>query len=147
MPVSLMTLELIKNQQLGKLAYIIWISGTLLASACTSENEQFTITKMDGFPKQFEAGCSCCFSETTEDFNNKQFIYIDDYGDYEFISINGNLVVLTPDDRAKDKFTVEWKADSEHKVSVEVTRYTGILTVTSEGGVAVSKKFIGNCGC
>jgi len=126
----------------------ILFSVGFIASGCISKRaEDFNVTTMDGFPDQIEAGCACYFSESKIDFENNQFIYENDYGNHEFISINGELVVIDPSDEIDDKFKVEWEAESEEKFGYEVTRFTGTLTVTSEDGTSVSKRFIGDCGC
>lgn len=109
-----------------------------------------------GFPPEVE-GCACYFSINKEDFENEKYIYIDDYGNNAFLSINGEKIKIP---MAEGDFDPEFFKRTLHsgdytvqidgkkiKELDEVMMFTGSMTVTAKDGSKTTTPIYGECGC
>ena len=39
-------------------------------------------------------GCSCYFAKSQEDYDNEQFVYVDDYGNNAYIKLEGKMIKI-----------------------------------------------------
>ncbi len=110
-----------------------------------------------GFPPEVE-GCSCYFAENKADFENEQFVYVDDYGNNATIRVNGKNVKIPMDegdfDPANFSKTIE-NADylvemtgSKIDEGYETMLFRGTMKVTDKKSKEVySTPVYGECGC
>lgn len=112
-----------------------------------------------GFPQEVE-GCSCYFAKNREEFIKQNYIYVDDFQRFSFLTINGELVKIPygkqnevlPEKNlnieSKNKeYSVKIKGKLIEQGEIETALYEGILEVTKSDGSKVSSKIYGECGC
>ena len=103
-------------------------------------------------------GCSCYSSKNKEDFNNQQYLVIDDYFSKALINVNGNIETLNliSNDTLKSKKErlKIWK-NEQFQLSIETVEidaideiwvHEGVLKLTSENSQTVEIAIYGHCG-
>jgi len=122
-----------------------------VAVSNTLKLEKFTM------PPQVE-GCSCYFSDTKENFENEQYIYVDDYGNSAYIQIAGKMIKIPMEEGDFDpsnftktiengdfKVKMTGKKVSEQE---EVMMFSGQMTVENKKtGEKTLSPIYGECGC
>jgi hypothetical protein len=116
---------------------------------------------MDTFltiPDEIE-GCSCYFSNDPSDFEARKYIYVNDFAQTAFVSINGEMIKFTQVELQqidKDNTTARYKSTNYEmtiqvkdggKISYETSIKTGLIKLTNKAGISITKKFYGACGC
>lgn len=103
-------------------------------------------------------GCSCYFSGNKSDFENDQYIYVDDYGSNAFVSINGEMKSFSLSNSKKvadDHYIKTWISedfeitlDYKQVGQVEETwQQKGTMRIKSKKDKEIVKEFYGECGC
>jgi len=121
-------------------------------------NQEFSIDKFSDYPPKID-GCSCFFSNDSVEFNNKEFIYMNDFASISFLKINGEIIKFTQTDfREVDNTKIISKAKSAiYEIIIEVNDgkrngdesmlKTGKIKLTDKNGKTLTKTFYGECGC
>lgn len=115
--------------------------------------------KLDKFamPPQVE-GCSCYFSDTKENFEKEEYIYVDDYGNSAYIQMEGEMIKIPMEegdfDPSNFSKTIE---NANYKVTMigkkvneldEVMMFAGAMTVENkQTGLKITSPIYGECGC
>ena len=104
-------------------------------------------------------GCSCYSSRSQDEFENNQFIYVNNYEDLTLMQINGKVqrftkvkeVMLSSDTHYRQTFKnddfeliIETKQVSR---SDETFQHEGTLILKATQGEVVELKIYGECGC
>ncbi len=133
---------------------------TVVAAPVASDSLTAANTlKLDKFamPPQVE-GCSCYFSDTKENFENEQYIYVDDYGNSAYVQLAGKMIKIPMEEGDFDpsnfnktmengdfKVTMYGKKISEME---EVMMFSGEMTVENKKtGEKTTSPIYGECGC
>lgn len=102
-------------------------------------------------------GCSCLFAENKEDFDNKKYIYVDDYGNTAYIKLEDKIIKIPmkegdfdPSDFSKiiknSEVAVIIKGQKV-KEKGETTTFEGELTLEKKDGRKTTIPIYGECGC
>lgn len=123
-----------------------------------NDNKSISIDTFSDFPPEID-GCSCYFSNDSTDFNNKKYIYVNDFAQTSFLKINGVMIKFTQTEYKKnDEENVQAKYISDgFEMTIEVkdgiqngdetSLKTGTITLTDKTGKTITKTFYGECGC
>lgn len=152
---------------------IIWITATLtIMYACgqssvkkdpnvndsTITENKLTIDTFSTFPLEID-GCSCYFSNDSNEFKKQVYIYVNDFAQTSFLKINGVMTKFTQIDfKNIDDKTTEAKAVSgDYKLTIKVIHgeqsgnetslQSGTIILTDNKGNKIAKTFYGECGC
>lgn len=120
-------------------------------------NEQIIIDTFTKFPPEID-GCACSFSNNNVEFQKKKYVFVNDYGDVAFVSING---VMTQFEHKKQeilssKHSIDIYANDNYEITIDIKQIgqkgetwqqKGILKIKSMTGKEVIKNIYGECGC
>ncbi len=115
------------------------------------------IAAFSDFPPEVD-GCACYFSASENEFNEHQYIYVDDYGQKAFMHIEGSMMMFqldtsnvlsethTIDQWSNENYTLE--VDMQQVGQIDETWQKSVtLTLTHKGGEVVVLTAYGECGC
>ncbi|MGL5015830.1 MAG: hypothetical protein ACRC6V_16345 [Bacteroidales bacterium] len=117
-----------------------------------------TIDTFSTFPPEID-GCSCYFSNDSLEFNNGEYIYMNDYGETSFMKINGVLTKFTQTEfKVIDSLNIKAKYKSDnYEMTIESQNSiqngdetwlkSGTINLTNDKGEMITKRFYGECGC
>lgn len=116
-----------------------------------------TIDAFSDFPSEI-SGCSCYFSNDSTEFKNGMYIYMNDFGQYSFLKINGVLTKFTQTEfNDLDSKTITKAKSDNYEITVEINTgiengyetsiHTGTIKITDRKGKTLIKTFYGLCGC
>lgn len=104
-------------------------------------------------------GCSCCFSKNDKEYSEEQFIYVNNYTNYAYIKIHGELKKFMEIEHSKHEhkksyyiyqyndFTLRVDITESVPDGYESSKLHGRLTLTDKDGQKTIQEFVGNCGC
>ena len=104
-------------------------------------------------------GCSCYASRNKDEFEKREYIYMDDYGDIAFMQINGRIErlkltksdTLTSADHSKETWAnedFEVTLEKHETGQIEETwQHKGRLTLKPRAGDVIEMEIVGECGC
>lgn len=123
---------------------------------------ELSLDDFKGIPDEID-GCSCYFSETDQKFKDEEYLFAAGFDSTGFVSVNKKLVKLKLVSTEREPNTF---GDHDHidvynselyKVIVdikykkssgdEVWWNDGTVTIESNHGEKITKKFVGECGC
>lgn len=122
------------------------------------EDQVMTIDTFSTFPPEID-GCSCYFSNDSLEFNNGEYIYMNDYGETSFMKINGVLTKFTQTEfKVIDSLNIKAKYKSDnYEMTIESQNSiqngdetwlkSGTINLTNDKGEIITKRFYGECGC
>ncbi len=117
-----------------------------------------TIDTFGVFPPEID-GCSCYFSNDSSEFEQRMYIYADNYAETSFLKINGVMTKFVRTDFKEINSTTNIiKAKSENYELIiqtidgkqsgdETWLNTGTIKLTDMNGTSISRDFYGECGC
>lgn len=121
----------------------------------------FTLDDYNGFPPEIE-GCTCYFSESSEKFGKKQFLFTSNADGLGVVAINNKQLRLKQVSIVRDKdpgsnnenvsvfegegYKVTVRITGKTRSGDEVWTNTGTITVEKDGK-KLEKPFTGECGC
>lgn len=114
----------------------------------------FTLDTFNNVPDEVD-GCACYFYLSQQDESNEKYIFINDYANLGFVSINGKLEEFELISHNKKGRTYTYSnrdyklkiiITKESAMDVEATRMKGKI-VLSKGNSYISKEITGFCGC
>ncbi len=123
----------------------------------TGKDKGFSIDTFSIFPPEID-GCSCLFSNDSNEYNNGKFIYMNDLAQTAFLKVNGVLVKFIQIDfkEINSLKTIAKYISDEYEMSIEVISgsnndikngiNTGTIKLINKKGETISKKFYGECG-
>lgn len=115
--------------------------------------------ELDRFPMPPQVeGCSCYFSDTKENFENEQYIYVDDYGNSAYLQIAGKMIKIPMEEGDFDPSNFNKSIEnSDFKVKMsgkkvnemdEVMMFAGEMAVENKKtGDKTTSPIYGECGC
>src|SRR5688572_21817600 len=113
-----------------------------------SSEEELTLESFPDFPEDID-GCSCYFSRNEKEFNEQKYIYMNDFANISFISINGSLRKLELKKHEEKPISYFIYADSDYELRIEtktkkatddeLDRVTGKITVRNLKNQKVTK--------
>lgn len=120
-------------------------------------DEKTVIDTFSTFPPEID-GCACYFSNNKKEFDNKQYIYADNYENKAFISINGILTqfILSKSDTLSHDHYIKTYSNTKGDVIVDIKQVgqldetwqqVGTIKIRLKGVVEIVKRFHGECGC
>ncbi len=103
-------------------------------------------------------GCSCYFSKSQEDYDNEQYVYVDDYGNSAYIKLAGKMIKIPMEEGDFDPSNFsKVLEDSNYKISMsgkktseqdETMMFQGKLTVfIKKEDRTITTPIFGECGC
>ena len=137
---------------------------TLNATVTVPETASDTIKvnsgiKLESFPMPAEVeGCSCYFGESSEQYDNESYVFVDDYGKNAYFKLDGKIIKIPIKEDGFDPadFSKNYQ-NSEYKVSIagkkinemdETMMFQGQMTVENiKTGEKISTSIYGECGC
>jgi hypothetical protein len=147
------------------LAILLIQVGCVKSSSNNSENihelqkiDELSIDSFSEFPSEID-GCSCYFSNDSNEFKAGKYIYVNDFADISFLKINGEMVKFKQTKYSKkDSLTTEVQAnEGEYELIIRILKgretgdetqlQTGTLILKSKRGKKIVKSFYGECGC
>ena len=115
--------------------------------------------KLESFPMPAEVeGCSCYFGESSEQYDNESYVFVDDYGKNAYFKLDGKIIKIPIKEDGFDPadFSKNYQ-NSEYKVSIagkkinemdETMMFQGQMTVENiKTGEKISTSIYGECGC
>ena len=114
----------------------------------------FNLNTFTTIPNEID-GCGCYFYLSKKDEKNEKFIFVNDFANIAFISINNKLLkfVLKEHKEAQNIYIYSngnyvLKVDITEKENEEneTSKIKGII-ILSKGKNIIKKEFIGSCGC
>ncbi|MDN3676332.1 hypothetical protein QWY90_03290 [Flavobacterium paronense] len=133
-------------------------------SSCKNEKTEFSINSFRKLPKEIE-GCTCIFSKTEKDYEQKEYVFASNFDSIAFVSINNKIIKLKLKSRVckpntvenedytckyeteEYKVTIEIKADKTKKDADESWWNKGVISIENKNGEKVTQEFIGESGC
>ena len=120
-------------------------------------NKQITVDTFSKFPSEID-GCACYYSNNMVEFKEKKYIYVDDYSNIAFVSINGVMTKFefSKSDTMSEKRSIETFKNDEYEITIDVKKIgqkdetwqqKGVLKIKSKKGDEIIKKIYGECGC
>lgn len=114
--------------------------------------KEIHLESFSDFPEEID-GCSCYFSISKDELKNRNYIFINDFGNIAFIKIDGNLIRFELTNHDNDIYIYNYN-DYTMKVEIikrkfidsELELEKGIITIDTPKG-ELKQKFIGECGC
>lgn len=123
-----------------------------------TKTQPFAVTSFSNVPKEID-GCACYFSKESIEFKNNKYVYVNDFAETSFVTINDTLIKFTQ--------TAYRKADTTAAVAKYISRNykmmilvkdnqttgkesaskTGVIKITDAKGKSVKQTFYGKCGC
>ena len=137
---------------------------TLDATVTVPETASDTIKvdsglKPESFPMPAEVeGCSCYFGENKEQFENENYVYVDDYGKNAYFKLGGKIIKIPikEDGFEPENFSKNFE-NADYKVSItgrkinemdETMMFQGSMTVENiKTGEKSTSPIYGECGC
>lgn len=137
---------------------------TLDATVTVPETASDTIKvdsglKPESFPMPSEVeGCSCYFGENKEQFENENYVYVDDYGKNAYFKLGGKIIKIPikEDGFEPENFSKNFE-NADYKVSItgrkinemdETMMFQGSMTVENvKTGEKSTSPIYGECGC
>ncbi len=132
---------------------------TTTVSIEPAEPEMAAKTMLQTFAMPAEVeGCSCYFAINQEDYENEQYVYVDDYGNNAFIKLDGKMIKIPMEEGDFDPSNFsKVLEDSDYKISMsgkktseqdETMMFTGQLTVfIKKENRTITTPVYGECGC
>ncbi len=133
-------------------------SSTKKGQVSPKTSDQLNIESFSELPDEID-GCSCYFSNDSNDFKSEKYIYVNDFADISFMKINGEMVKFKLTKYSKiDSLTSEAHAtEGEYELTLRITKgietgeetqlQTGTLILKTKQGKKIVKSFYGECGC
>ena len=119
---------------------------------------EIQIQPLEDWPDAIE-GCSCYSSGSKKEFENRNYIYLDDYQDLAFMKINGQLekfslfqsdtLSSSVDSRkiwTNENFEVIIETRQIGQID-ETWQHKGKLILKSNDGEVIEQEIYGECGC
>jgi hypothetical protein len=119
---------------------------------------ELSIDSFSEFPSEID-GCSCYFSNDSNEFKSGKYIYVNDFAETSFLSINRAMIKFKQTKFITiDSLTTEVKAiggDYELVIRIskgketgdEIQIQTGTISIKDKKGKMIVKTFYGECGC
>lgn len=116
------------------------------------------IQVIEKWPEEID-GCSCYSSRNKNEFEKREYIYMDDYGDKAFMKINGQLEkfkmtksdTLTSSEHSKETWendNFELTIETRQVGQIDETwQHKGKLTLKQKDGETIEREIYGECGC
>jgi hypothetical protein len=120
--------------------------------------DELSIDSFSKFPSEID-GCSCYFSNDSNEFKVGKYIYVNDFADISFLKINGEMTKFKQTKYSTiDSLTTEVQAsEGEYELIIRISKgretgeetqlQTGTLILKSKRGKKIVKSFYGECGC
>ena len=114
----------------------------------------FSLSNLDHFPSEI-MGCSCSFSKTQQEYDNRQFLFAGNYGNtnaldkIEIFKINGKKIIQKGESSEK-LYEIDFKYDPDLPKTrdQDVQRKSGILYLKELGSNRIlMASFTGVCAC
>lgn len=117
-----------------------------------------TIDTFSVFPPEID-GCSCYFSNDSNQFKTGQFIYVNDFSSVSFLKINGVITKFTQTyfKKVNENKTIAKAKSSQFELILEINDgiqngdetmlKVGIIKLIDKKGKTITKTFYGECGC
>jgi len=126
-------------------------------NALDKNQQVITIDTFSEFPPEID-GCACYFSSDKKEFENKKYIYADDYGDVAFISINKKMTKfkISKTEKIKESRMIQTWISDKYKLTIDRTQIgqveetwqqKGTLKLETKDGKIITKNIYGECGC
>jgi hypothetical protein len=121
-------------------------------------DKELIIDSFFEFPSEID-GCSCYFSNDSNEFKSGKYIYVNDFADVSFLKINGKIVKFNQTKYSKiDSLTTKVEAiEEDYKLFMTIIKgketgeetqlQTGTIILQSKEGKKIVKTFYGECGC
>lgn len=116
------------------------------------ELQDFRLDVFDSLPSEID-GCACYFYLSSEDEVNSRYLFVNDFAELGFISINGKVEEFILDKHEDSQYLY---SNSQYHLSVTITEkkdapdessiVKGLIKL-SRGDKFVEKRFVGTCGC
>ena len=137
---------------------------TLNATVTVPETASDTIKvtsgiKLESFPMPAEVeGCSCYFGENKEQYENENYVYVDDYGKNAYFKLGDKMIKIPikEDGFEPENFSKNFE-NADYKVSItgkkinemdETMMFQGLMTVeNTKTGKKATSRIYGECGC
>lgn len=127
----------------------------ILSALQYSKAQQFTINRLD--PEDEIRGCSCAFSLSKVDYENRKYIYVEDF-EYGWISIDGkkNQFLLNHSVYGDGSYCISFGNEdyvvdfnlTSNDLGVELTEYRGTMKIKKRSTQEEKTiKLYGHCGC
>lgn len=124
------------------------------SSSMEMDSIDFTLDSFVKIPDEID-GCGCYFYLSTEDEQSRRFIFVNDFANVAFVSINRNIEKFELK-KHDEKSNLYWYSNGVFDLKVAITKKTtkeyettymeGEISL-SKGSRTVSKFFTGTCGC
>ncbi|AFD08600.1 hypothetical protein Solca_3596 [Solitalea canadensis DSM 3403] len=123
-----------------------------------SNSLSLTLDSFSSFPPEIE-GCSCCFAKDSVAYMKRQYIYMNDFGQTSFLTINGVITKFTQVEfKEIDSLNVKAKYESDNYEMIieskdgiqngdETWLKTGTIKLSDKNGKIITTTFYGECGC
>lgn len=124
-----------------------------------SENiHSLTLDTFSTFPPEID-GCSCYFSNDSNDFKKNEYIYVNDFVSTSFLKINGIMTKFkeTSHKNVNDRYLIAKYKSTNYEMTIEIKDgkqngdetwlQSGTIQITDKKGNSITKKFYGECGC
>jgi hypothetical protein len=120
--------------------------------------DELSIDSFSKFPSEID-GCSCYFSNDSNEFKVGKYIYVNDFADISFLKINGEMTKFKQTKYSTiDSLTTEVQAsEGEYELIIRISKgretgeetqlQTGTLILKSKRGKKIVKSFYGECSC
>lgn len=114
----------------------------------------FSLDTFSNIPEEID-GCACYFYLSSQDEKREKFIFISDFANSAFISINKRIEKFELIEH-KENGSIYLYSKGEYSLKVEVAKKENGASETSvmegfirlsKGDNAIRKDFVGSCGC
>lgn len=132
---------------------------TTTVSIEPAEPEAAAKLMLQSFPMPAEVeGCSCYFARNQKEYENEQYVYVDDYGNNAYIKLDGHMIKIPMEEGDFDPSNFsKVLEDSEYRISMsgkktseqdETMMFTGQLAVLiKKENRTITTPVYGECGC
>ena len=132
--------------------------------SCKNDKTEFSLNSFIRLPKEID-GCSCIFSKTEKDYQQKEYVFASDFDSIAFVSVNNKIIKLKLISRTNQpntfdnenytckyntedyKIIIEIKADKTKPDSDETWWNKGLLIIEDKDGRKITQEFVGESGC
>jgi catabolite regulation protein CreA len=152
---------------------ILILSATTLLIACGQNDSRDKLSQIDGstidqqnliidtfsdFPPEID-GCSCYFSNDSNEFNQRLYIYVNDFAETAFLKVCGTLTKFKQVNHKEidarnvvakyksDIYEMTIEVKDEILTGEETSLKTGTITLRDKKGQTIRTTFYGECGC
>lgn len=123
-------------------------------SVLKKDTIDFNLNTFTTIPNEID-GCGCYFYLSKEDEKNGNYLFVNDFANIAFVSINSKLEKFELKEH-KEASSVYIYSNGNYDLKVEITKKENEgnessiiigLIILSKGKSLIEKEFIGSCGC